>query len=192
MIGCDSTNVLSSSLVTLTRARFEPGTFRVLGQFASQQATTVVHIKYWPISNTLYNGDNRQRLTQCCYKIKLTLLHTCPWLRVLSEQTRNLVNRFSKNVLQELHSVPRHDSYHEKTAADIYTFIILISSAVKPVYVGHSWCHQKPPNLYRWPTYRKSYFLYDYIHSYNNYPNIIIILHRAHLSFTMFDVVRKK
>jgi hypothetical protein len=48
-------------------------------------------------------------------------------------------------------------------------------------YVGHVWCHQKPPNLYRWPTYRKSYFPYDYIyiHSFNNYPNRIIILHTS-------------
>jgi hypothetical protein len=49
------------------------------------------------------------------------------------------------------------DSFQILTHA---SFINIFSSrtmpcTVKPVYVGHLWCHQKPPNLYKWPTYRK-------------------------------------
>jgi hypothetical protein len=42
-----------------------------------------------------------------------------------------------------------------------------IPLTVKPVYVGHLWSHSKPPNLYRWPTYRNSdpkYFCVHMLH----------------------------
>jgi hypothetical protein len=49
----------------------------------------------------------------------------------------------------------------------------------------------------KWPTDRKSYFLYAYIYrlySYNNYPNRIIILHTStdNLWFTVLRSVCKK